>query len=93
MNSVEVLEIGREAIWVLIKVSAPIMLIALTIGLLISLFQALTQIQEMTLTFVPKMLVVFISLILLTPFMMSTLSDFASELNDRIMSVEKNDSE
>ena len=93
MNSLEAMEVGREALWVLVKVAAPIMIISLVVGLIISLFQALTQIQEMTLTFVPKMLIVFLSLILLAPFMMSTISDFAAALNERIVNVEENDNE
>ena len=93
MNAIEVLEICREAIWVLIKVSAPIMVIALVVGLIISLFQALTQIQEMTLTFVPKMLVVFLSLIMLMPFMLNQLKDFSEELNARIVTVGTSDLE
>ena len=56
------------------------MLAGLLIGLVIALFQALTTIQEMTLTFVPKILVIFVSLILLLPFMMSTIVEFAQEL-------------
>jgi flagellar biosynthetic protein FliQ len=93
MNAIEVLEICREAIWVLIKVSAPIMLIALIVGLIISLFQALTQIQEMTLTFVPKMLVVFIALIVLMPFMLNQLKDFSEELDARIVTIGTSDRE
>lgn len=56
------------------------MVAGLSIGLVIALFQALTTIQEMTLTFVPKILVIFVSLILLLPFMMSTIVEFAQEL-------------
>jgi flagellar biosynthetic protein FliQ len=56
------------------------MLIALLIGLVISLFQALTQIQEVTLTFVPKIIVVFVSMLLLAPFMLHTLSDFTERI-------------
>ena len=93
MNAVEVLEIGREALWVLIKVSAPLMMISLIVGLIISLFQALTQIQEMTLTFVPKMLVMFIALVFLAPFMLSTLKDFSEELSERIVTIGKSDTE
>ena len=59
----EVLEISREAIFTLLKVVTPILLIALFVGLIIGIFQALTQIQEMTLAFVPKILCVFIMLI------------------------------
>ena len=93
MNAIEVLEICREAIWVLIKVAAPLMLITLIVGLIISLFQALTQIQEMTLTFVPKMLIVFLSLIMLMPWMLSSLKDFSEELSGRIVTIGTSDLE
>jgi flagellar biosynthetic protein FliQ len=84
MSTVEVLEIGRDAIFVLLKVGAPIMLIALTVGLTISLAQALTQIQEMTLAFVPKILVIFVTIIFLSPFMLNTLIVFTQRLTNRI---------
>ncbi|KJV08666.1 flagellar biosynthesis protein FliQ, partial [Elstera litoralis] len=58
MNEANTLEVAREAVLVLLQVSGPIMVISLVVGLIISLFQALTQIQEMTLTFVPKIIVV-----------------------------------
>ena len=73
MNEAAVLEVGREALWVILKAAGPIMLSGLGIGLLIALFQALTTIQEMTLTFVPKIVVIFVSLLVFLPFMMSTL--------------------
>lgn len=63
MTEVMVIEIGKNAIFTLLLIVGPLLLIAMVIGLLISLFQTLTQIQEMTLVFVPKILVVFISLI------------------------------
>ena len=69
MNEVEVLDISREAVFTLIKVVSPVLLVALFIGLIIGIFQALTQIQEMTLAFVPKIIGVFVTLILLFPFM------------------------
>jgi len=69
---------------VLLKVGAPLMFIALAVGLVVALFQALTQIQEMTLTFVPKIIVIFISLLLLLPFMISTLMTFTQQMFDRI---------
>ncbi|HWT97146.1 MAG TPA: flagellar biosynthesis protein FliQ [Terriglobales bacterium] len=84
MDESAVLEIGRDAVIVMLKISAPIMLVSLTVGLIISLFQALTQIQEMTLTFVPKLLVVFISLLLLGPFMLHTLVDFTEQMMNRM---------
>ena len=83
----EAIEIGRQALIVFLKVAMPLMLISLSVGLIISLFQALTQIQEMTLTFVPKLVVMFASLIFLMPFMSHTLGDFNDELNRRIIAV------
>ena len=64
MNAPEALDLAREAIFVALKIGAPIMLIALLVGLVISLFQALTQIQEMTLAFVPKIIVIFFAIML-----------------------------
>ncbi|MEQ8707394.1 MAG: flagellar biosynthesis protein FliQ [Rhodospirillales bacterium] len=87
MNQTEVLDVGREAIIVLITVGAPIMSISLAIGLIIALFQALTQIQEMTLTFVPKILAIFVSLVIFLPFMLTTLSEFALRIADRIIAI------
>ena len=87
MDSADVLDVAREAIYVVLKTGAPVMLIALLVGLAVALFQALTQIQEMTLAFVPKILVIFISLILFIPFMLSTLMTFTERLVDRIVSL------
>jgi len=69
MTGPEVLDIAREAIYTLIIVSAPVMLVGLAVGVAISLLQALTQIQEMTLAFVPKILAIFVSLLIALPFM------------------------
>jgi len=80
MDEAVLLEVGRDAVIVTLKLGAPLMLIALLIGLVISLFQALTQIQEVTLTFVPKIIVVFISMLLLAPFMLHTLTDFTERI-------------
>ena len=80
MNEASVLEIGQNGIWIVLQLAAPIMIAGLLIGLLIALFQALTTIQEMTLTFVPKIIVIFVSLILLLPFMMTTLLEFSQGL-------------
>jgi len=85
MNEVAVSELGREALWVVLKVATPIMMAGLIIGLVIALFQALTTIQEMTLTFVPKILVIFTSIIVFLPFMMTTVVEFAKSLFDRII--------
>jgi flagellar biosynthetic protein FliQ len=83
MDEAALLEIARDAVIVTLKVGAPIMLISLAVGLLISLFQALTQIQEATLTFVPKVVIVFISLLLLAPYMLHALTDFFEQVMAR----------
>ena len=85
MNEVQALDIGRDALWVTIKSATPVMLIALFAGLVVALFQALTQIQEMTLAFVPKIIVIFLSMFLLLPFMYQTLATFTLALVDRII--------
>ena len=87
MNETEVIDIGREAIWVMIKAGGPLMLVALVVGLVISIFQALTQIQETTLTFVPKMLILFVGTLLFLPFMLGTLRAFTLEIFDRIIAM------
>ena len=69
MTGPEVLDIAREAIYTLILVAAPVMLVGLLVGVAISLLQALTQIQEMTITFVPKILAIFVALLIALPFM------------------------
>ena len=85
MNQTAAIEIGREAIMVVLTMSVPIMAVALFVGLIIALFQALTQLQEMTLVFVPKIVVVFGALIFFLPFMLSTLSNYMNNLADRII--------
>lgn len=80
MDPATTLDISREAIILLIKIAAPIMIVALVVGLAVSLFQALTQIQEQTLTFVPKMIAIFITLILTLPFIGKELSTFSERL-------------
>ncbi len=85
MTAADALSIARESIYVALKLGAPAMLLALAVGLAISFFQALTQIQEMTLTFVPKMIVILLSLMLFLPFMLSTLISFTEGLMGRII--------
>jgi flagellar biosynthetic protein FliQ len=87
MNELEVIELGRDTILTMLKISAPIMGMALVVGLIIALFQTLTSIQEMTLTFVPKILVIFVSVMLFLPYMLSTLSGFTVSLFDRMLSL------
>lgn len=87
MNQTEAIEISREAVLTMLLVGGPIMATALLVGLAIALFQALTSIQEMTLTFVPKIIVIFVTTILLLPYMLAQLSGFTVELMDRIIAL------
>lgn len=84
MNEQAVLEVGREAMFVVLKIAGPILLAGMVIGLIIALFQALTTIQEMTLTFVPKIIAMLVTIVVLLPFMMTTLIEYAGTLFDRI---------
>lgn len=90
MNEAEVIELCRQAIIVMLKVAGPILLGGLAIGIIVSLIQTITQIQEQTLTFIPKMLVVFGLTIWLLPFMLASLNSFTNVLSDRIMQVGRN---
>ena len=80
MTGAETLDLSRDAIWLLIQLSAPMMIAGLIVGIAIAILQSLTQIQEMTLTFVPKILAVFVVLILSLPFMASQLSSFMHKI-------------
>lgn len=87
MEFADVLEIARDSVIVMLKISAPVMIAALVIGLIISLFQALTQIQEMTISFVPKIVVIFATFLLFLPFMLSTLVAFTHQIAGRIVGI------
>ncbi len=80
----QVIDVAREAIFVLIRLGAPIMVVALAVGVLVALLQALTQMQEMTLSFVPKILAIFLTLVLALPFMIETLIGFGEDMFRRI---------
>ncbi|WP_341896820.1 flagellar biosynthesis protein FliQ [Ferrovibrio terrae] len=88
MTAVEVVDVMREAIWVLLKVAGPAMIVSLVIGLVISLFQAVTQLQEPTLTFVPKILAIFGTLVITMPFMIGVMVSFMEQLALRIAGLE-----
>ncbi|MBD5529402.1 MAG: flagellar biosynthesis protein FliQ [Lachnospiraceae bacterium] len=75
-----VAEIAGSALMLILKVSLPVLLVSLCIGLLVSIFQTVTSIQEQTLTFVPKILGIFVALILLGPWMMNTMIEFMTQL-------------
>lgn len=87
MNEEIALDVARETIMVVLIVSAPIMMVGLVVGLAIAIFQALTQIQEATLTFVPKILAVFASMLFLIPFMLDKLRAFMAFVMDQAIGV------
>ncbi len=77
----------REAMIVMLKLGAPPLLVALGVGLVVSLLQAITQINEATLAFVPKAIALGLVLVLLGPFMLATLTDYTHQLFDRLIAV------
>ena len=85
MESTQILDIGKEAIFLLLKIGAPVLLISLFVGLIISFFQALTQIQESTLSFVPKILAIFMALIIFMPYMGQNLKLFMEHIVELII--------
>jgi flagellar biosynthetic protein FliQ len=85
MNGHEVLDIARQGILTLILVASPMLLVALIVGVAISLLQALTQIQEMTLVFVPKILAVFLALLVALPFMGDVMQGYMARIAERIV--------
>ena len=84
MDQVAVLEVSREVFFIILKTGGPIMSAGLIIGLLIAIFQTLTSIQEMTLTFVPKIIIIFGAVIVFMPFMITSIIEFTRSLYDRI---------
>lgn len=80
MTPESVITIGQQAVEITILVSAPLLLAALAVGLLVSIFQAATQINEMTLSFIPKLLVMFIVLVVAGPWMLNLLMDYTRRL-------------
>ena len=84
MNGAEVLDLGRSAIWLTLQLILPILIVGLVVGVIVGLFQALTQIQEATLVFAPKIIAVFLSLLLFLPFMGALMSSFMKQVAARI---------
>jgi len=87
MENAEVASALRETLWIVLKLGGPLLVAALVVGLVVSLIQAVTQINEATLVFLPKLLVLGGALALLGPFMMSTLTDYTHVLMDRLVLV------
>ncbi|MBL8446182.1 MAG: flagellar biosynthesis protein FliQ [Zoogloeaceae bacterium] len=84
MNPTAVIDLGRQALEVTLMVSAPLFIAALVTGLIVSVFQAATQINEMTLSFVPKLVAIFITLVIAGPWMITQLTDFMRRLYEAI---------
>ncbi len=89
MTPETVATIGKEAIETVLLIAAPMLGFGLVVGIMISVFQAATQIQEMTLTFVPKIVAVFIALLIFFPWMMQTMIEFTRELILNIPNISK----
>lgn len=85
MTGPEVLEVARDSIWTMVIVSAPVLVVGLVVGVVISLVQALTQIQEQTLVFVPKLIAIFITLLLALPFMADAMHSQMMRISSRII--------
>jgi flagellar biosynthetic protein FliQ len=84
MSGSEVLDVGRDAIWLTIQLCGPILLVGLVVGVVIGLFQALTQIQEATLIFAPKIIAIFAALLACLPLMGALMSGFMRHIAARI---------
>lgn len=84
MTGAEVLDVGRDAIWLTLQLSAPILIVGLVVGVLIGLLQALTQIQEATLVYAPKILAIFVSLLIFLPLMGALMGGFMRQIAARI---------
>lgn len=87
MTSQMVVQIGREALMTTLMIAGPLLMSALVVGVVISIFQAVTQIQEITLTFIPKILAVALALLIFLPWMISILTDFATHMFEMIPSL------
>ena len=87
MNGSEVLGVGRDAIWLTIQLSLPILAVGLVVGVAIGLFQALTQIQEQTLIYAPKIIAIFAALLLFLPMMGALLAGFMHEIATKIAGI------
>ncbi len=87
MSEGDVLDIIRSGMWITLMISAPVMLIGLVTGLVVALFQALTQIQEMTLAFVPKIIAIFVALGMMLPWMGHMLMTYTHQLMDKMVAI------
>lgn len=84
MSGAEVLDVGRDAIWLTIQMSLPILLVAVAVGVGIGLLQALTQVQEATLVYAPKIIAIFVALLVFLPLMGALMNGFMRQIAARI---------
>lgn len=80
MSELFVFSVGKEAVMTALKVAAPVLIVSMIVGLIVSIFQAVTQIQEQTLTFVPKLLAIIVVMVILGPWMLNTLTQFIQNM-------------
>ena len=80
MSSSDIITIARQTVWVIVKTSVPLLLVSMVVGLIISLFQTLTSIQEQTLTFVPKLLAIMIALMIMGNWLLNEIVSFMQTL-------------
>lgn len=80
MEQSQIMEVGSQAMWVTLEIALPVLGVSLIVGLLVSIFQAVTQLQEPTLTFIPKILAVVVVIVVAGPWMMNTLLSFTIDL-------------
>lgn len=88
MDALAMMDIGRDALWLTVKVTFPIMLTGTLFGVLMSILQSVTQIQENALSFIPKMLAIIVAVLLFTPFIGNNLLEFANRLFDMISTID-----
>ena len=87
METTEVIGIGREASWTVIYVAGPVLIIALSVGLTIGVFQAATSIQEMTLSFIPKLAVMVLSLVVFGEWQIAVLAEYFNDIFERVRTI------
>ncbi|MFA7276558.1 MAG: flagellar biosynthesis protein FliQ [Pseudobdellovibrionaceae bacterium] len=87
MNELEIIDLVRESIRLCLILSTPVMMVGLVVGTAVALLQALTQIQETTLVFVPKIIAIFLAILVGFPFMATTMTEFMQLIADRIVAI------
>jgi flagellar biosynthetic protein FliQ len=85
MTGAEALDVARDGLVTIVLISAPMLVVALVVGVVVGLFQALTQIQEMTLVFVPKIVAIFVTTLMALPLMSGLMHGFVTRLVERIV--------